>query len=265
MREKRSLLVLALLAIALSAKAALIMIPDVDFSTSATSPNTLTSVISPASQIAVLAGTPWASQLTTPAGIGLTVSANITGGQAVISTPLEIGVGSTSGLIYQNLNQPFQIGTYTLTTTITSATPLSLALLTNSGVGVGLVNNSVSSGSGLTLGTQVSNSITNSSALSLSLLSGDTYSLTFTFNDTSVTGGSLGVELFSGNSSVLSTGLLSGASFGPVSLSVTPEPNCGWVVCVGAIAAIILRYRANKGRLDGLAHGKLPAQTGRDS
>jgi hypothetical protein len=76
MREKRSLLVLALLAIALSAKAALIMIPDVDFSTSATSPNTLTSVISPASQIAVLAGTPWASQLTTPAGIGLTVSAN---------------------------------------------------------------------------------------------------------------------------------------------------------------------------------------------
>jgi hypothetical protein len=181
MRELRSLLVVALLSFALPGNAQNLFIPDGNFSTPATSANTLNSLV-PATQTSVLAGIPWASQLTTPAGLGLGVSANITGGQAVVSTPLTLGVGHTGAFIYQNQNQAFQIGTYTLTTTITSATALSLALLTNSGVGLGLVDNSVSSGSGLTLGTQVSNSITNSSGVSLSLLSGQTYSLTFSFN-----------------------------------------------------------------------------------
>lgn len=250
MRELRSLLVVALLSFALPGKAQNLFIPDGNFSTPATSANTLTSVVLPATQTSVLAGTPWASQLTTPAGVGLAVSANITGGQAVVSTPLSLGLGRAGAFIYQNLNQAFQTGTYTLSTTITSATVLSLALLTNSGVGLGLVDNSVSSGSGLTLGTQVSNSITNSSGVSLSLLGGNTYSLTFSFNDTSLTGGSLGVELFSGNSSLVQAGLLTGATFGPVSLSLTPEYNCFWLVCVAAIGAIIVELRSQKRRLE---------------
>jgi hypothetical protein len=230
----------ASLAFTIFASASTIPIPDAAFSTSATQANTLSSLIVAGNQTSPLSPTPWASELNTPAGIGLTASANITGGNAVINTPLSLGIGTSSGYIFESLTNPWQIGTYTLTTTIQSSTALMLGLLTSSGVGVGLLNNAVSSGTGLTRGTEVASSTLNQSLLSLISTGANTYSLTFQFNNTSVVGGHVGVELFSGNNSLLATGLLGGAVFGPVSLSVAPEPNPFLVIAGGLVSVVFI-------------------------
>jgi hypothetical protein len=217
-----------------------ITIPDGNFST-AGGPNTLTSVLFPGDQVAQLGTTPWYSQLQTPIGLGLLTSANITGGGVVLSTPLSLGVGTTAAFVYQNLANPFQLGTYTLTTTFSASSPLSLSLLTSSGIGLGFLNNATTTNRG----TEVSSSASTPSLLSLNILSGNSGTLSYTFNNTSITGGNLGIELFSGNGSLLSAGLLGGGTMGPVSLTFSPaavpEPSALALMGVGFIALIGLR------------------------
>jgi hypothetical protein len=67
------------------------------------------------------------------------------------------------------------------------------------------------------------------------------------YNNTSVVGGHVGVELFSGNNSLLATGLLGGAVFGPVSLSVAPEPN-PFLVIAGGLVSVVFIERMIVGR-----------------
>jgi hypothetical protein len=219
-----------------------IPIPDNTFSISG-GPNTLTSLLLPGDQIAQLGTTPWYSELQTPIGLGLLTSADITGGKAVISNPLSLGIGNSAGYIFQNLGKPYDIGTYTLTTTFTGSSVLSLSLLSNSGIGVGFLDNATAT----TRGTVVVDSIMTPSLLSLTALNGNSATLTFTFQNNTLDNGNLGIELFSGNTSLLQAGLLSGGSFGSVTLTYTepptgtlgaPEPPFTALIGIGFLAII---------------------------
>jgi hypothetical protein len=223
-----------------------IPIPDGDFAT-AGGPNSLSSGLVAQDVVAKLGSTPWFSELKTPIGLGLNVSANITGGHAVLSTPLSLGIGSTTGFIFQNLGPAvtYQAGTYVLTTTINTTSSLTVAALVNSGVGLGFLDNATTT----SRGTEVLSSQTTSSALAVSGFNGSTETLTFTFNNNSgSTIGNVGLEMFSGNTGTLSTTLLQGATFGPMSLAFTqlPEPAVTTLVGIGIIgltALAVLRRR----------------------
>jgi hypothetical protein len=154
------------------------------------------------------------------------------GKHAVLSTPLSVGLGTTVGFIFQNLGPTvtYQLGTYALTTTINTSTPLSVSTLTNSGVGLGFLRNATTT----SRGTEALSSQTTPAALSLSAFTGTTQTLTFTFNNSTVTTGNVGLEMFSGNGSLLSAGLLGGATFGPLNLTFTPLPEPAPIALVGA-------------------------------
>jgi hypothetical protein len=97
-------------------------------------------------------------------------------------------------------------------------------------------------------GTEVLSSQTTPAALALSGFNGSTETLTFTFNNSSLNTGNLGLEMFSGNGSLLTAGLLGGATFGPMNLAFTPvsEPAVTTLVGIGIIgltALGILRHR----------------------
>ena len=223
-----------------------ITIPDGNFAT-AGGPNNLTSsALAAQDVVAELGSTPWFSELKTPIGLGLSTSANITGGHAVLSTPLSLGLGPTTGYIFQNLGPAvtYQAGTYVLTTTINTTSSLTVAALVNSGVGLGFLDNATTS----SRGTEVLSSQTTSSALAVSGFNGSTETLTFTFNNSSLNTGNVGLEMFSGNSSTLSLTLLQGATFGSLSLTFTPvpEPAVPTLVGIGTIgltALAIFRHR----------------------
>jgi len=223
-----------------------IPIPDGDFAT-AGGPNSLSSGLVAQDVVAKLGSTPWFSELKTPIGLGLNTSANITGGHAVLSTPLSLGIGPTTGFIFQNLGPTvtYQAGTYVLTTTINTTSSLTVAALVNSGVGLGFLDNATTT----SRGTEVLSSQTTSSALAVSGFNGSTETLTFTFNNNSgSTIGNVGLEMFSGNTGTLSTTLLQGATFGPMNLAFTPvpEPAVTTLVGIGIIvltALGILRHR----------------------
>jgi hypothetical protein len=208
-----------------------ISIPDGDFSLSG-GPNYAFGFFVPSDQIAQLGTTPWYSELEAPA-FGLT-SAAITGGLAVLTPNNQIS--TTSAFVFQNLATPFQLGTYTLQTTLTAGTPLTLSLIQNSGIGLGLLNNATTT----SRGTEVSSSLNNPGNLSLTSVSGDSGTLSYTFTNTSFTSGSLGIELFAGNNASLGNGVISGDSFGPVTLTFTPaavpEPSTASLVAVGTIS-----------------------------
>jgi hypothetical protein len=205
-----------------------IPIPDGNFAT-AGGPNSLTGVILPQDQVLQLGTTPWFSELKTPAGLSVTTQANITGGKAVLSTPLSVGIGTSVGYIFQNLGVTYQPGTYVLTTTISTTTLLSGSALTNSGVGLGFLDNATTT----SRGTEALSSQTTPAALALSGFNGATETLTFTFNNSSLNTGNLGLEMFSGNGSLLTAGLLGGATFGPLSLTFTPVPEPASLTLVG--------------------------------
>ena len=187
-----------------------------------------------ADQIGQLGTTPWYSELKAPA-FALT-SADITGGQAIISVPSNQGTNTTSAFVFQNLATPFRLGTYTLSTAFTASTPLTLSLIENSGIGLGFLNNATTT----SRGTEVSSSANSPGNLSLTAVSGDSGTLTYAFTNTSFTSGNLGIELFAGYNASLSNGLLTGDSFGPVNLTFTPaavpEPSTASLVAVGTIS-----------------------------
>jgi hypothetical protein len=210
-----------------------ISIPDGDFSQSG-GPNYAFGFFVPADQIGQLGTTPWYSELKAPA-FALT-SADITGGQAIISVPSNQGTNTTSAFVFQNLATPFRLGTYTLSTAFTASTPLTLSLIENSGIGLGFLNNATTT----SRGTEVSSSANSPRNLSLTAVSGDSGTLTYAFTNTSFTSGNLGIELFAGYNASLSNGLLTGDSFGPVNLTFTPaavpEPSTASLVAVGTIS-----------------------------
>jgi hypothetical protein len=88
-------------------------------------------------------------------------------------------------------------------------------------VGLGFLDNATTT----SRSTEVLSSQTTQSALSVSGFNGSTETLTFTFNNSSLSTGNVGLEMFSGHTNNLSLTLLQGATFGPLSLTFTPVPE----------------------------------------
>jgi hypothetical protein len=154
------------------------------------------------------------------------------GKHAVLSTPLSVGLGTTVGFIFQNLGPTvtYQLGTYALTITINTSTPLSVSTLTNSGVGLGFLRNATTT----SRGTEALSSQTTPAALSLSAFTGTTQTLTFTFNNSTVTTGNVGLEMFSGNGSLLSAGAFGWRDFWPIKPDIyTTSGACSDFPCGG--------------------------------
>jgi hypothetical protein len=88
--------------------------------------------------------------------------------------------------------------------------------------------------------TKLRNSAPPPGNLSLTSVSGDSGTLSYTFTNTSFTSGNLGIELFAGHNASLGNEVISGDSFGPVTLTFTPaavpEPSTASLVAVGTIS-----------------------------
>jgi hypothetical protein len=142
---------------------------------------------------------------------------------------------SNSGRVYQNtlttggFTPTFLSGTtYILTADITTSSLLDLSILSNSGLGIGLLANSA--GTASTMPGQ-------GGLLSLSVPSGNTYTLSLTYTaDSADNGQPIGVEGFIGRNATVALGALGTTSFDNFTLTAVPEPSA--LVMLGATGAL---------------------------
>lgn len=160
------------------------------------------------------------------------------GGLASINVVLD--TFSNSASIYQDdIGATFNEGwTYTLTATVTAANLITVDLLNNAGIGIGLRHNGGTIFSG-----------DSGSLLTLSVLGGGTSSeLTYTFTSAiAQAGDAIGVDLYVGNGGGLADiGLLGAVSFDDVTLTAVPEPRMA-ALLFGLVGLGYVGFRRGKG------------------
>ncbi|MGZ0707447.1 PEP-CTERM sorting domain-containing protein [Coraliomargarita sp. W4R53] len=174
------------------------------------------------------------------ADIGSGISGDATIG-GIVSSGAAFGLLSTSATIYQNdtLYDFVEGQEYTLTAEVTTGSLLDVDLLTDWGIGIGLLADGVSTSSAAYGG---SDPIV---TLSLGVLSGSTATITYTFvAGVAEAGKNIGVELYAkGGAGVADITALGGVSFDNVTL--VPEPSAS-ALLVGLLGVAYVGFRRSK-------------------
>jgi hypothetical protein len=221
-----------------------ITVPNGDFS-SPLNYGTQGAIVGSYANVQLGTGGPWRVSGDGILGVLLAPSATISSTNqnalfgGLLSANVVLDLVNNDARIYQNdlgASLPkFVTGTtYLLTADVTTNTPLSLGVLTNNGIGIGLL-----AASTLTASTTPAAG----GIVSVGLLSGSTYKVSLTYTaDAADNGKNIGVEGFVGRNPLVSISALGSATFDNFTLAVIPEPSA--VALLGAAGAIgLLRRR----------------------
>lgn len=126
--------------------------------------------------------------------------------------------------------------TYTMSLDVTTTAILDVAALTSRGFGIGITTGATTT----SIGSYFADTLSAPGSLNLSLLSGTTQRMTFTFTTGStVPGGNLGFAVFSGRGNQsLQVSLLTEFAVDNASLQAVPEPHVTALIGIGLLVAL---------------------------
>jgi hypothetical protein len=166
-----------------------------------------------------------------PPSLTITTTGGFTGsGSATISglvgvDVLGIGLLDNGGSFSEATGTAFVSGTtYQLAADLSVGSVLSLNVLSNAGVGIGLTDSS---------GVVAATNSSPTSLVSLSLLSSNTYQLTLDYTATAAATGNMGISLFDQPSGLLTANLFESTTFSDVQLAVVPLPEPAAITLLG--------------------------------
>lgn len=138
--------------------------------------------------------------------------------------------------------------TYTFSVDVNAGSLLDVSAFSSRGFGIGITTGSSTS----SIGTYYSDSLTNPSLLNVSLLSGTTQRLTYTFTTGAVVpGGTMGVAVFGGRGTqTLQLSLLTDFQIDDASLTVVPEPSTTLLLGLGLFLVLNGRSFLRRPRIE---------------